>query len=129
MNPTSREIKRAKADLEALTPEEWQPCDGDEAEIHIEGQNIEPGSVFAIGRSGLVFVQSPGGRLSVITGGIESMPKAVSGSPDSIEMKQEGEQLFLYVDGRKIAKRGHPGGRFAGKSLTTEDMETAKARS
>jgi hypothetical protein len=108
--PSKSEMDRAVADFDALTAEEWQPVDNDEVQIHVEGQNVQPGSMYAIGRSGLVFIQSPDGKLSIVTGGIERISKpTITGGPNSIEMKQEGEQLFLYVEGRKIAKRGLPG--------------------
>jgi hypothetical protein len=109
-DPTSNEIEQMEADLEALTPEEWQPTDGDEVEILLEGGGSPPpGSMFAVGPSGAVYVMQPDGGL-IIHRKVETktMP-TIMGSPNSISMERKGDDLFLYVDGRKIAKRGRPG--------------------
>ena len=39
---------------------------------------------------------------------------------DTLIMRCEGDELFLYQGGRRIAKRGHSGTRHAGQWLSLE---------
>jgi hypothetical protein len=39
---------------------------------------------------------------------------------DKLMMRCEGDELFLYQGGKRIAKRGHPGTRQAGQLLPLE---------
>jgi hypothetical protein len=46
-----------------------------------------------------------------------SMPKKI---PRVLEIENDGKDLFVIIDGLKIAKRGHPGTRHAGTWISLE---------
>jgi hypothetical protein len=101
------ERKRAESDLKRLKKSDWKPITGGDEEIHLDDQELPEGSMFAMGKSGAVYISTPDGKLLICP---NVGRRTTGGSPlpsdnPHVEMGFDGEEFYVAYDGVRIARR------------------------